>query len=57
MSDGDNEYIAASISEAVERIAQEKIEDAEAAKKYRPEVALKDTELLFSDGSKKKKTT
>jgi dTDP-4-amino-4,6-dideoxygalactose transaminase len=57
MSDGDNEYIAASISEAVEHIAQEKIEDAEAAKKYRPEVALKDTELLFSDGSKKKKTT
>jgi dTDP-4-amino-4,6-dideoxygalactose transaminase len=57
MSDEDNEYIAASISEAVERVAQKKIEESETEEEYSPEVALKDTQELFSDGKKTRKTT
>lgn len=54
MSDRDNEYIAASVSDAVERIALESAGEPQKTIKYKYDIALKDTQELFSDSPKTK---
>ncbi|MCK4824763.1 hypothetical protein KA005_53920 [bacterium] len=52
MSDRDNEYIAAPVSNAVEGITLESAGEPQETTKYN--IALKDTQELFSDSGKTK---
>jgi dTDP-4-amino-4,6-dideoxygalactose transaminase len=55
MTDQDNEYIAASVSDAVDRILKERVDEPRLSEAYRPQIALKGTKELFSDKKKVKK--
>jgi hypothetical protein len=50
----DNEYIAAPVSNAVERITLESAGKPQETTKYKYYIALKDTQELFSDSGKTK---
>jgi perosamine synthetase len=54
MSDEDNEYIAAAISEAYEEVSKEKIGTGGKSKEYKPRIAIQGTIELFKDKKKQR---